>query len=580
METSAQSPNHAFQALFAANQAVIEDFLSRLPAAAVPALSALLRIPGGDTGRREQLRELQENFYREHARLWSEIIGAGADATTKAEPPAKQPKPDPRFAAPDWQQLPFFRYLREAYRLNADYLLRLGELADLPPAPKRRLQFLLRQVADAASPTNFAVTNPEVIRLAAETGGRSLAQGLRLLAADLELGRISMTDLRAFEPGRNVAVTPGSVVMENEVMQLIQYAPTTPQVHARPLLVVPPFINKYYILDLQPENSFVRHCVDQGHTTFILSWRNVPADAGHLGWDDYVRKGVLEPLAAAKAITGADKVNTLGFCVGGTLLATALSVLAARKDATAASVTLLATLLDFSETGDISVYVDREFVEQAEQEYARQGVMPGSQLATTFASLRANELVWHFVINNYLKGREPPAFDLLYWNADSANVPGRLYAWYLRNMYLENNLRCPGKLMSCEVPVDLGRIGLPAYVLATREDHIVPWKTAYASVELLGPRTQFVLGASGHVAGIVNPASRNRRHYWTNANPAASAEEWLDNATQHAGSWWPHWTAWLRKHAGKRVPAPAAAGGNGYSVIEPAPGRYVKQASQ
>lgn len=570
MNSPAKNP---FEELAGANQALIQDFLARLPASGNFDFSALAKqFALGSAPQREKWLKLEEDFYREHRLLWSRI----AEGTQTAE---AEDAGDHRFDAPEWRELPFFRYLRQAYRLNTQFLLQLGELAELEPHAKRRLQFVLRQFADAIAPTNYAVTNPEVIRLAAQSGGESLAQGMKLLAGDLKQGRISMTDEHAFEIGRNVAVTPGSVVLENDVMQLIQYSPTTAQVCERPLLILPPFINKYYILDLQPENSFVRFCVDQGFTTFIVSWRNMPPELGHLTWDDYVRQGVLEPLEAVRSIAGTDQANTLGFCVGGTLLATALAVLAHRQDKSVSSLTLLAAMLDFSETGDISVFVDRDFVESAEKDYRETGVMPGSRLASTFATLRANDLVWHFVINNYLKGREPRAFDLLYWNADGANVPGRLYAHYLRNMYLENNLRIPGKLVSNDAPVDLGSIGLPAYVLATRDDHIVPWKTAFASVDLLGPRTEFVLGASGHVAGIVNPATKNRRHFWSGSAANVAAEDWLDNATQHAGSWWTHWAQWLRDKSGKQVPAPVATGNAAYPAIEPAPGRYVKEKS-
>jgi len=573
MKSPAKNPSGAFEELADANQALIRDFLARLPAAGSFDFSAFAKqFALGSAPQREKLQKLEEDFYRRHQLLWSQIIGG-------AQPADDNYAGDHRFDAPEWRDLPFFRYLRQSYQLNTEFLMRLGELADLDPHPKRRLQFVLRQFADAIAPTNYAATNPEVIKLAAESGGESIAQGMKLLAGDLAQGRISMTDERAFEIGRNVAVTPGSVVLENDVMQLIQYSPTTSQVHERPLLILPPFINKYYILDLQPDNSFVRFCVEQGFTTFIVSWRNIPPQLGHLTWDDYVRQGVLAPLEAVRSIAGSEQVNALGFCVGGTLLATGLAVLAQRKDKSVSSMTLLAAMLDFSETGDISVFIDRDFVEQAEKDYRESGVMQGSRLAATFATLRANDLVWHFVINNYLKGREPRAFDLLYWNADGANVPGRLYAYYLRNMYLENNLRIPGRLVSCEVPVDLGSIDLPAYVLATREDHIVPWKTAFASAGLLGPRTEFVLGASGHVAGIVNPASRNRRNFWSGGAANGDAEEWLDNATQHAGSWWTHWAQWLRAKSGELKPAPTTAGNDSYQAIEPAPGRYVKEKS-
>jgi polyhydroxyalkanoate synthase len=575
MTSTAKTPGDVLQEINRASAGMVEKLFRDMPVASGPAdVAALMRIfTSADAAQLEKLRALEETFYRDHFSLWGQLA---APEQSRPEPAAKG---DTRFSAAEWQ-LPFFQYLQQAYLLNARFLGELGDLAELEPHAKRRLQYQLRQMTDAMSPNNFAVTNPEVIKLAAESGGASLAQGLKLLAADVGRGRISMTDEQAFEVGRNLAVTPGAVVLENEVMQLIQYAPATPHVHEYPLLIVPPFINKYYILDLQPENSFVRFCVEQGFSTFIVSWRNVPAELGHLTWDDYIAQGVLAPLEAIRAISGAEKVNTLGFCVGGTLLACALAVQAARNENVVASLTLLATMLDFAETGDISVYIDREFVERNEQEYRQPGLMSGAKLANTFAMLRANDLIWHFIINNYLKGRTPRAFDLLYWNADGSNLPGRLYTWYLRNMYLENNLKIPGRLEAFGVPLDLGAITVPAYVLATREDHIVPWKTAYASVGLLGGRTEFVLGASGHVAGIVNPASKNRRHFWLNASADtdADADAWLADATQHAGSWWKHWSAWLGRLSGEMVPA-IEPGNPQYPVLEAAPGRYVRQKS-
>jgi polyhydroxyalkanoate synthase subunit PhaC len=573
MTATAKTPGDVLQEINRASADMVEKLFRDMPVASGPAdVAALVRLfASADAGQLEKLRALEETFYRDHFSLWGQLAAHDNSA------PVPATKGDTRFAAAEWE-LPFFQYLRQAYLLNARFLGELGNLAELEPQAKRRLQYQLRQLTDAMSPNNFAATNPEVIKLAAESGGASLAQGLKLLAADVGRGRISMTDEQAFEVGRNLAVTPGAVVLENEVMQLIQYAPATPDVHEYPLLIVPPFINKYYILDLQPENSFVRYCVEQGFSTFIVSWRNIPAELGHLGWEDYIEQGVLAPLEAIKVISGADKVNTLGFCVGGTLLSCALAVMAARDQDDVASLTLLATMLDFAETGDISVYIDREFIERNEQEFRQPGLMSGGKLANTFAMLRANDLIWHFVINNYLKGRMPRAFDLLYWNADGSNLPGRLYAWYLRNMYLENNLKIPGRLEALGVPLDLGAITVPAYVLATREDHIVPWKTAHASAGLLGGRTEFVLGASGHVAGIVNPASKNRRHYWLNAAVDTDADAWLADATQHAGSWWTHWSAWLGKLSGEKVPA-ALPGNPQYPVIEAAPGRYVKQKS-
>jgi polyhydroxyalkanoate synthase len=341
--------------------------------------------------------------------------------------------------------------------------------------------------------------------------------------------------------------------------------------------MVPPCINKYYILDLQPENSLVGHAVGQGHTVFMVSWRNMPAGMGHATWDDYLEHGVMKALEVAAAVCGVDKVNALGFCVGGTLLGSALAVMRARGDESVASLTLLATMLDFSDTGELSVFVDEAYVEKRERDFAGGGVLHGRELAITFASLRANDLIWNYVVNNYLKGRTPEAFDLLYWNGDSTNLPGAMYVYYLRNTYLENNLRTPGKLTMCGKPVDLGKVDMPAYVLATREDHIVPWRTAYASARLLGGRIDFILSASGHVAGVINPASQNRRNFWLNPSLQADAERWLGEAIASPGSWWPHWTEWLARSGGKRVPARSDPGSKAYPPVEPAPGRYVKE---
>jgi len=341
-------------------------------------------------------------------------------------------------------------------------------------------------------------------------------------------------------------------------------------------VMVPPCINKYYILDLQPGNSFVRYAVERGHTVFMVSWRNMPEAMGSATWDDYLEHGAMKALSVAAEACGTKQVNALGFCVGGTLLGSALAVLRARNDESVASLTLLASMLDFGDTGELSVFVDEAYVRDREREFARGGILPGRQLAVTFASLRANELIWHYVVNNYLKGRTPEPFDLLYWNGDSTNLPGAMYAYYIRNMYLENNLAVPGKLAMLGLPVDLGRIDMPSYVLATREDHIVPWRTAYASARLLGGRIEFVLSASGHVAGVINPASKNRRNYWLNPDLPADADQWLAVAGTHAGSWWPHWAGWLAGFGGDQVAARERLGGSGHGEIEPAPGSYVK----
>jgi polyhydroxyalkanoate synthase subunit PhaC len=547
-------------------QQLLREFLSRLPDNDQSAMQDLFRALAAEP---ERVAEIHGRYYREHLTLWAGLLSG--DRLRPGESEAA----DPRFDSPAWRTLPWFDYLRRSYLANARWVMELLEAAPLPTEKKRRAAFVLRQCLDALAPTNFPATNPDAIRLAAQTKGASLARGLQLLREDLLRGRIRMTDESAFEIGRNVAATPGTVVHQNPVMQLIQYQPRAGQVHRRPLLIVPPFINKYYILDLQPDNSLVRYALDQGLQVFMVSWRNAPRELSGATWEDYVRQGVFESLAAALDVSGAEQVNVLGFCVGGTLLASALAVMDAPQRV--ASLTLLAAMLDFSDVGEIGVYVDEPYVRRCEQMYRNGGLMPGGLLASTFASLRANELVWFFVINNYLKGQTPRAFDLLYWNGDSANLPGPLYAWYLRNAYLENNLRVPAKLTLCGRPVDLRSIRCPAYIVATREDHIVPWRSAYASTLLLGGKIEFVLGASGHVAGIVNPPAAGRRSHWLNDATPSSADEWLAQATSQPGSWWPHWATWLRQHSGENVQAAAGLGSVRYPPREPAPGSYVRE---
>jgi polyhydroxyalkanoate synthase len=426
------------------------------------------------------------------------------------------------------------------------------------------------------SPANFLATNPEAIELAVETGGQSLAEGMGLFFEDLAKGRISTTDETAFEVGRNVAVSPGAVIYENTLVQVIQYAPLTDEVRARPLVLIPPCINKFYILDLQPENSMVRYAVEQGHSVFLVSWRNVSAEQGRLTWDDYLRDGIMKAIDVAREVAGADKVNTLGFCVGGTLLASALAVMKARGEDKVASMTLLTSMLDFSDTGEIGTLVSNESVAAREAAIGTGGLMQGKELSSTFSSLRANDLMWQYVVNSYLKGKAPPAFDILYWNSESTNLPGPMFCWYVRNTYLENNLASPGKTVQCGVPVDLAQIDVPAFVYASREDHIVPWRTAYASTQILSGESTFVLGASGHIAGVINPPAKQKRNYWAGGAAGPDPENWLSTAKSVRGSWWPAWTAWLAQHAGPRVPARAALGNESYRAIEPAPGRYVK----
>jgi polyhydroxyalkanoate synthase len=388
-----------------------------------------------------------------------------------------------------------------------------------------------------------------------------------------------MSDEAAFEVGRNLAITPGSVVFRNQLFELIQYDATTPRVRRRPLLIVPPCINKYYILDLQPDNSFVRWAVGEGHTVFLISWRNIPKELGAVTWDDYLEEAVLTAIEVVKEIADSPTINTLGFCVGGTLLSCALAVLAARRDRSVESTTLLTTMLDFADPGEIGVFISRELLAAREPALAAGQRVHGSELASAFASLRANDLVWNYVVGNYLKGETPPAFDLLHWNGDSSNLPGPMYVYYLKNLYLENRLREPGALTMAGEKIDLSRVKMPTYVFAAREDHIVPWRSAYRTTELYGGDVTFVLGASGHIAGVVNPAAKNRRNYWTNTLVTDGADDWLARAEAHPGSWWPHWAAWLAGHGGAMRAAPSSVGSPAHPPIERAPGTYVRETS-
>src|SRR5467141_998069 len=518
-----------------------------------------------------KLGAMQAAYFEKQSKLWSGLL---------AGQPASLADPDPgdrRFSAKEWRDNVYYDYLKQSYLLASRYLEELVEGAELDAQAKERARFAVRQWIDAMCPANFAATNPEAMQQALESRGESLTRGLANLMGDVQKGRISQTDEGAFEVGRNLAVTPGQVVYENELIQLIQYAPTTAEVAARPLVMVPPCINKYYILDLQPESSLVAYAVAKGQTVFMLSWRNVGPELGQLTWDDYLEKGVFAALLAAKEITKSERVNALGFCVGGTLLGAALAVLAARKDDLVASATFLAAMHDFRDTGQIGLFVDEASVAAREATLGPGGILPGAERAFVFSSLRANVLVWPYVVNNYLMGATPAAFDLLYWNSDSTNLPGPMYCYYLRNTYLENRLREPGKAVVLGVPVDLGKITAPAYVLATREDHIVPWRTAYRTTQLLGGEMRFVLGASGHVAGIINPASKNKRSHWIGAKLAADPEEWLADGNEKPGSWWTDWSTWIEGFGGERVKAHARLGNAKFKLIEQAPGRYVKQ---
>ncbi|MFN3862569.1 MAG: class I poly(R)-hydroxyalkanoic acid synthase [Roseateles sp.] len=523
------------------------------------------------------LAQLQADYLRQAVALWNAALGQG-------EAPAIS---DRRFAAPEWTANPAAHFMTQLYLLNGRTLQQMAAAVEADDKTKARIKFAVQQFVDAVSPSNFLALNPEAQRRALDSQGETLVRGLQQLWGDLQRGHLSQTDESAFEVGRNVATTAGSIVFENELFQLIEYAPLTPTVKARPLLMVPPCINKYYILDLQPDNSLIRYAVAEGNRVFVVSWRNPDESVKHLTWDDYIESGAIAAIRVVQQISAQRQINTLGFCVGGTILATALAVLAARGEQAAASVTLLTTLLDFADNGVLDIFVDEASVRLREATLgpdAPKGpqLLHGQELATTFSFLRPNDLVWNYVVGNYLKGEAPPAFDLLYWNGDSTNLPGPMYCWYLRHTYLQNELKIPGRLTVCGEKLDLGRIEAPVYIYGSREDHIVPWHAAYRSTQILKGKKRFVLGASGHIAGVINPPPKPgkapKRSHWIGRGAAlpADPEAWLQAAIEHPGSWWPDWSAWLAAHAGADKPAPKTPGNRKFKAIEPAPGRYVK----
>ncbi len=521
----------------------------------------------------QQWVEIMTRYQQEQMSLWLKMLGAKPGEPME---PAVSSKPgDRRFAAPEWNENPIFDYVKQSYLLASGMLTDMATAANLDKENQKKLDFYTKYFVDAMSPANFVATNPEVMRLATETKGQSLIDGLKNLLADMEKGRISQTDESAFEVGKNLAITPGAVVYENELMQLIQYKPTTDTVLDRPLVIVPPYINKYYILDLRPENSFVKYVVDQGNTVFVISWVNPDKEQSDIGWDDYLTEGLFKALEVAKAITGAEKVNTTSWCIGGTLLATGLAVLHEKPDNSVASATYLTSMLDFSEPGDLGVFIDEAQQTLRESQLKNTGILSGKDLALTFSMIRANDLIWSYVVNNYLKGQAPTPFDILYWNSDPTNLPVNMYIYYIRNMYMENNLIKPNALTLCGVPINLSNIKTPSYFLSTIDDHIAPWQTTFTGAQLMSGSTEFVLGASGHIAGVINPPAKKKRSYWINGEFGQGAAHWLETAQSQPGSWWPYWDEWLKKQGDSEIPAPTTLGNADYPVIENAPGRYV-----
>jgi polyhydroxyalkanoate synthase len=523
------------------------------------------------------LVQAQMGYWQDVMTLWTHttrrIMGLEAEQVIQADPK------DKRFADPAWQRNEVFDFIRQSYLLSARYINDVVTHVDgLPPKTAQKIDFYSRQFVNALSPSNFVLTNPEALRKTVESGGENLIRGLNNLLTDLENGhgnlRIKMTDTDAFKVGENIATSEGVVIYQNALIQLIQYAPTTATVFTRPLVIFPPWINKFYILDLRPKNSLVRYLVAQGHTVFMVSWVNPDAALAELDFDDYMVDGVFAALAAIEKATKQGEVNAIGYCLGGTLLAASLGYMKAKGDERIKSATFLVTLTDFTDAGELGVFIDEEQLSSLEERMHRQGYLEGADMASTFNMLRANDLIWSFVVNNYLLGKEPFPFDLLYWNSDATRMPPRMHSFYLRNMYQHNLLAQPGGIKMKGVPVDLGAVDVPAYFLSCREDHIAPWTSTYRGARLFAGKTRFVLAASGHIAGVVNPPEGGKYNHFINADLPETPEAWLQDATEVSGSWWPDWQRWVSGFAGERVPARIPGKGR-LKPIEAAPGSYV-----
>ncbi len=531
----------------------------------------------------QRMMEAGMTLWQDYMNLWQSTARRFM-GDPEAAPVISTTTTDKRFQDKAWSESALFDYIKQSYLLSARWLQdTVRSTEGLDEATAKKVDFYTRQFVDAMSPSNFALTNPEVLRKTIETGGDNLVKGLENLLADMERGngalKIAMTDEKAFEVGRNIATTPGKVVYQNELMQLIQYAPMTETAHKTPLLIIPPWINKYYILDLGEKKSFVRFLLQQGYTVFMISWVNPDEKLAHISFADYMREGPMAAMAEMEKITGENFVNIVGYCLGGTLLATMLAYLAKNdrdriRLPIVSSATYLVTMLDFREAGELSIFIDDDQLSALEERMKVQGYLDASSMATTFNLLRANDLIWSFVVNNYLLGKEPFPFDLLYWNSDSTRMPAAMHSFYLREMYQKNNLVKVDATQINDTPIDLSQVDTPAFFLSTREDHISPWKSTYAGPLLMRGPVKFVLSGSGHIAGVINPPAANKYGYWTNERLAKNPETWLSHAKGHDGSWWIEWEKWLRLHSGENVPA-RKPGENG-PVIEDAPGSYVK----
>ena len=526
----------------------------------------------------ERALELQSSLGRAFLELFA--VAAKRMAGEGAKPVAMPDPKDKRFTDPEWSQNQFFDFVKQLYLLSVQWAEKLVRDAEVDEHTRQKAAFYIRQIGNAVAPSNFVFTNPELLRETIETHAENLVRGMHMLAEDIKAGhgnlKITQSDPSAFEVGRNLALSPGKVIFQNELIQLLQYEATTPEALKIPLLIVPPWINKFYILDLTPEKSFVKWCVDSGLTVFVVSWVNPDAHLAKKSFEQYMREGVLAALDAVEQASGEKQIHTIGYCVGGTLLAITLAYLASKGDTRVASTTLFAAQVDFTYAGDLKVFVDEERIQQLEAHMMEQGFLEADRMATAFNMLRSNDLVWPYVINNYMRGKKPFPFDILYWNSDATRMPAANHSFYLRNCYLNNTL-AKGKMKIAGETLDLKKVTVPIYNLATREDHIAPAKSVLFGSKFFGGPVKYVLAGSGHIAGVVNPPSnRPKYQYWTGSAPrGADVDKWLAKATEHAGSWWPDWLDWIRALGAETVPARVIGGGK-FKPIEDAPGAYVK----
>jgi polyhydroxyalkanoate synthase len=567
------------------SQRIVTDFLARQAADPTAATADPLNIGNAFMEMTAKLMSDPAKLVEANLNLWQDYMSLWQNTARRMMGEQTQPVVTPdsgdrRFKDEMWQENEIFDFIKQSYLLSARWMQGVVKNVEgLDDHTAKKVDFYTRQFVDAMAPSNFVLTNPEVLRATVESRGENLLKGLNNLLDDLERGKgnlaIKMTDYDAFKVGENIAVTPGKVVFQTDLMQLVQYDPTTEQVFEKPLLVVPPWINKFYILDLRPKNSFIKWAVDQGHTVFVISWVNPDEKLAHKGFGDYMLEGTLAAIDAIEKATGAKQVDAAGYCLGGTLLACTLAYLAAKGEERIASATFFTTMTDFKEPGELGVFIDEEQLSALETRMNHAGYLDGRDMATTFNMMRANDLIWSFVVNNYLLGKDPFPFDLLYWNSDSTRMPAAMHSFYLRKMYQENKLIEPGGIELNGVSIDLGNIKTPIYMLSTREDHIAPWQSTYSLTQHVSGPIKFVLSASGHIAGVVNPPAANKYCYWTNAKKPKNPEVWLAGSTQVEGSWWTDWQKWVEKFAGKMVAARAPGAGK-LKAIEAAPGSYVK----